>query len=329
MPVGRVLYLVHRIGLAAQVGQTFGRLLDMPVTILGAGAGNRREVPSDGILVATVQTLSNLLGLARVNSFLKSCDIVFVDELHVNKAWQATRILERCQAPMRFGLSGTIREDNKVKMMHYVGMTGPIIAQVSNQELVRLGRSAKPYIRFVEVHCDRVIGKYDWSYKYGIVQCKERNRLVIEETLRHVNKDRKTLVTVSRRAHGFRLQRMFERRVDVPVEFIHGTTPLDIRKKVIRRFEKGEVPILIASPIFDTGVDIPAIQACVFCGGGIGWELILQRLGRLLRRKKGRNKVYVTDFVDLQNDYLLKHSLSRLKYYQKENIANVRIVENV
>jgi len=324
--VPKVLFLVHRAALAMQTMERFQKhLTGIPVTMLGAG---KKDVPTTGVIVATRQTAEILREehSQKFEKFMSSCDMVFVDEFHINKAWQVTKLLDFCSAPLRFGLSGTIQEKNKVKMMHYMGMTGPIIAEIRNKELVELGRSARPSIRFVEVHSPKIAGeKFGASYRFGVVENEIRNQLVVQETLRYVKREKKTLLTVARIAHGILLKRMLEKQMDLPCEFLSGSTPLDVRKKVIQQFEKGRIAVLIASPIFDTGMDVPAIESWVNAAGGRGWELVLQRLGRVLRRKEGENRVYITDFIDLQNKYLLEHSLKRFQYYQREEIADISI----
>jgi superfamily II DNA or RNA helicase len=283
------------------------------------------------IVVATTQTASRLSKKRSPEflSFLENCEIVFIDELHQNKAYQVQSVLDHCSAPMRLGLSGTIKEKDKVKFLHYSGLTGPIIAEVRNKELVELGRSARPHIRMVEVHSDFISAdSYMEAYREGVVKNRKRNRLVVKEVLRYVKKDYPTLVTVARLSHGRRILEKLEKKMDVPCAFIHGGTPMEIRKSVIRKFERGEISVLIASPIFDTGMDVPAIKAWVNAAGGKGWELVLQRLGRVLRRKGGRNRVYISDFIDLFNEYLMKHSLYRMKYYRKEEIAEMEVIEN-
>ena len=326
--VPRVLFLIHRASLARQTRKRFHRHLSGRIPVLLAGAGSR-EIPRIGVLVATTQTASRLVEAKNTEfrKFLEQCDIAFVDELHINKAASTSRIMDNCAASMRYGLSGTIDTSNQAKMLHYIGMTGPIIAEISNRELVQLGRSARPFIRFVEVHAGRVSGNYGYSYQRGVVRCRQRNRLILRETLRHVGKERATLITVSRVSHGKILQRLLESATDVRCEFIWGKTPLRVREEAVKEFERGNVAILIASEIFNVGMDVPSIEAWVNAAGGLGWELVLQRLGRVLRRKKGANRVYISDFVDLHNEYLLAHSLARIRHYQKEEIAKIRIVE--
>lgn len=328
--VPRCLFLIHRAGLAAQTVKRFQKHLDpdvFPISLIGAGS---KDIPKKGIIVATTQTCSNMLEYRDrdLMKFLGCTDILFIDEFHVNKAWQLTRITDKCQAPMRFGLSGTIDKKNKMKMLHYEGMAGPIIAEVRNKELVGLGRSAKPFIRFREVHAPKLqVDSFGEAYREGIVKNTFRNGLVCKDIVRYVKKDYRTLVTVGRIKHGWTLKEKLERRMDVPVEFIQGSTPVAIREKLVQRFEAGDIAVLIASPIFDVGMDVPAIEAWVNAAGGKGWELVLQRLGRVLRKKKGKkNRVFISDYVDLHNKYLMKHSIARIKHYVAEEIAEITYV---
>ena len=323
----RVLYLVHRVGLVDQAAATFEKLLTLKVTKIGSG---KKAVPKQGIIVSTTQTAANLVESedSEFLNFLDECDVFIADELHINKAGQATRVANKCSAPFRFGLSGTIREKSKIKMRHYVGMFGPILYRITNKQLVEEGRSARPYIRFVEVDAPEIRGVgFAEAYRQGIVECKERNRAVVREALRYMRKDLPLLIMVSRINHGRCLTKRLKRKVGVPVEFLWGNTPQKKREIVIRKFKQGKVSAIVSSPIFDVGQDIPIIGACVMAGSGKGWELVIQRLGRVLRRKKGSNKVYVTDFIDKHNHHLFKHSLARLRHFRREKIANFTFVQ--
>lgn len=324
--VPKVLFLIHRATLVVQTMERFKKHLPDGIRIEMVGGGEK-NVSGKGVIVATVQTASNILLDPTFNNFLEKTDILFIDEFHLNKAWQCTRIVERCQAPMRFGLSGTINANNKVKLLHYIGMCGPIIAEIRNKELVELGRSAKPIIKFHEVIANKIPKslRFAIGYQEGIVENKSRNNLVVKSTIQYLEKNYKTLVTVARVNHGRILKKLLEQKLDLRIEFLSGSSPLELRNRVIKEFERGKIAVLIASPIFDTGVDIPAIEAWVNAAGGRGWELVLQRLGRVLRKKKGVNKVYVTDFIDKHNVYLMRHSMARLKYYLREKIAEVSI----
>ena len=324
-PNRSVLFLVHRIGLAKQTKDRFVELLGGPIWMLGAG---NRTIPAHGILVSTIQTMHNCLANRRAETlgFLEKCDAVFVDELHINKAYLVTDVMSQCSAPMRIGLSGTISRQNKIKYMHYRGLCGPILAETSNKELVEKGRSAKPIIRFIKITEPEIGGSYGEAYRNGIVLHERRNRAILNETRRYLEQDKRVLVFVSRKAHGYRLMDSFKRAFDIPCDFILGNTGLYQREEITRRFVQNKLPILIVSPVSDVGWDLPEIEAAIFAGGGRGWEICLQRLGRTLRKKKGENRTWITDFLDYHNSYLRKHSKLRLKYYRQEQIAQIKIV---
>lgn len=327
----RVLFLVHRLGLAKQTQERFKKHLNMKVRMLGGG---KKYIPKRGVLVATVQTAMNMLEQESYDmiAFLKKCDIVFIDELHVNKASQTSKLVNYCAAPMRIGLSGTINKKDHVKYMHYLGMCGPIIVETRNKELVKLGRSAKPYIRMRRISGPEVfVENYMECYREGVVRHTRRNRMVVREALRYLEHDKNVVITVARKSHGWKLLNLFRQVTEVPCEFIQGSTSLWHRDKAVDRFESGKAPILIVSPIGDVGWDLPSLQSWINAAAGKGWELILQRLGRTLRKKKqGANKVWITDFLDEHEpQYLAKHSRLRLKYYKNEKIAHIKILEDV
>jgi superfamily II DNA or RNA helicase len=320
----KVLYLIHQISVAAQTKERFEKHLSgkIPTRMVGVGL---KKIPKEGVLVAMVQTGARLLKRAEFRNFIQACDILFFDEFHINKAFHSTRLAKFCGAPMRFGLSGTIDAKSKTKMFHYQGLTGPIIATVRNKELVEMGRSARPEFRFVEVAASEY-DTYMESYREGIVNNRKRNRAIIREVLHHLKRDRNVLLTVLRIKHGLKLLDKLAAATDLRAEFISGKTPLPLRDKIINAFKRGRVSILVVSSIFNVGMDVPEIAAWINAAGGKGWELVLQRLGRVLRRKEGENKVYVSDFIDRGNHYLFGHSLKRLKYYQKEQIGDIKII---
>lgn len=312
--IPRTIVLVHRVNLAKQTAERFRKHLGVSVRVIRGG----HKIPGR-ITVATVQTAVRLVSK---NNFafkeaLRKSQLIFIDELHVNKAKTVRKIMEHCGARMRYGLSGTISKE-EAKLLNYISLTGEIIAEVSAKELIDLGHSAKPILRMVWVDAPLVTGNYARSYRRGIIKNKFRNRLVFKEACRYLNKGAKNvMITIARLAHGKILQKKFE-NIDIRCEFIRGSTPPDIRSRIIKRFIKGKIPVMIVSPVFDVGMSVNEIYGWVNAAGGLGWELVLQRLGRVLRKKfEGENVIHATDFVDNHNRYLLRHSLKRYEYYKE------------
>ena len=82
---------------------------------------------------------------------------------------------------------------------------------------------------------------------------------------------------------------------------------------------KSEPGVYIATPIFDEGIDVPAIDVVVLAGAGKSHIKLLQRIGRGLRKKEGEdNTLVIHDFIDDTNKYLFKHSKARVAVYKDE-----------
>ena len=67
-------------------------------------------------------------------------------------------------------------------------------------------------------------------------------------------------------------------------------------------------------------VDVPTIDALLCVGSKKSRIKTMQRLGRGLRGKK----LIVVEFANFTHDYLLKHSLMRLKDYKNEDCFIIR-----
>ena len=89
--------------------------------------------------------------------------------------------------------------------------------------------------------------------------------------------------------------------------------------------------ILVASTIFDEGVDIPEIDALILAGGGQSYIKNIQRVGRALRPKMHKDYVVIYDFLDGRNpkdkkDYLAQHTRSRIEDYKGQDFQVKRLV---
>ena len=56
------------------------------------------------------------------------------------------------------------------------------------------------------------------------------------------------------------------------------------RQEVLRGFEEGRYPALVANRVLDEGVDLPEVKVAVVIGGTASSRQAKQRLGRVLRK---------------------------------------------
>jgi superfamily II DNA or RNA helicase len=70
------------------------------------------------------------------------------------------------------------------------------------------------------------------------------------------------------------------------------------------------LPVLIATTIFDEGVDVSGINCLFLAAGGKSMRQLLQRIGRGLRKKSDGSCIEVYDDVlDYHNEHLTRHTL--------------------
>jgi superfamily II DNA or RNA helicase len=241
------------------------------------------------------------------------------DECHHIPATTAQQVMLNIPAWNRFGFSGTPLHHDNLSDMLLIGATGPVLVDVTNSDLIEAGVSAMPYVDMYVVESSAGFDeKWDTSYTKHIVHNKKRNRLITDVVQRECA--HATLILVDRLDHGRILQEALPGSI-----FAHGGLPTDERKRILDKLRQGEGSVVIATPIFDEGVDVPSVDLLVLAAGGETHIRLLQRIGRGMRRKDS-NTLKVVDFVDDTNKYLLTHSQHRAELYEAEGFA-VRLVE--
>ena len=97
-----------------------------------------------------------------------------------------------------------------------------------------------------------------------------------------------------------------------------GNDSLEKRDEVKKAIYSGKIDVILASTIFDIGVDIKCLSALILAGGGKSYVKALQRIGRVIRSYPGKKFAAIVDFYD-DIKYLKAHSVNRCKIYMTEN----------
>ena len=316
----RTLFLVHTKQLLNQARERIALRLSTIEEHIGV-IGDGRFEPKH-ITVATVQSLTRATGKAQkkiIAKYLKTIEVLILDETHHASAKSFYRLVQRIDAPWRFGMSGTPFGLADGKGLMVESAFGPVVAKVTNQELIDLGVNAKPTIAMIEVDRPKIPTDLDWQsvYKEGIVLNAHRNKLIVKRAIKFAAKEWPTLIIVRELWHGDNLAEML-RHEEVKHAFVHGQMPTSEVERQKARLTEGKIHVLIASPIFGEGVDIPSVRALIIADGGQSAAAVLQKIGRGLRRKAGDNRLDVIDFSDLTHKWLSRHSQERIALYEAE-----------
>ena len=248
---------------------------------------------------------------------LKSTEVFLWDECHSIGTETFKQIYKVIDPLYIFGFSGTpYREDNSILFSNSV--LGKIIADVPASRLIEQGYLAKPTIKFINVPKKETDARdYHGIYRDCIVENNERNQLIVDNTKMLVDKGFSVLTLFKQIRHGEILQQLFiENGIDI--EMLNGGDDTKRRDEIKSKVQSGEIKALLASTIFDIGVDIPMLNALVLAGSGKSSIKSLQRIGRVIRKFPGKEKVAIVDFAD-QNKYLKQHSKKRYETYTSED----------
>ena len=317
----KTLFLVNSKSLLYQTQERFIARLgcsEYEVGILGDGV----HAPGSQITIATVQSLDsmkkgniNFIGSRYFSRFMRDHKIIMFDECHhaSAKTWYTVGTWAH-EAYYRYGFSGTPMDRDEIDAMELMAVTGQTIYKRKTQDAINDGDLCKIEMEILP-NTEVVYGK-NWQevYNKGIVDSVKRNILICNEAIKHFHNKDKVLILVRHIEHGDNLHRMLE---SYPIYFLHGKHSQKERKAIICWFTKPGGKILIASGIFDEGIDIPEINALIVASGGKSDVKTIQRIGRGLRKKPGNIFLNAYDFADA-SQYLYEHSLRRKKIYERE-----------
>ncbi len=308
------IIIVHRKELMYQTAQRLEDRLGIDVGVIGDG---HKSIRGYKVIVAMVQTLHNVLDSvpkkdAKGYMIFPDNELLVVDECHHVSSNSMMDVISHIPGHYRFGMSGTPLKYDALSDMKLIAATGEVVVDVTNEFMIESGWSAKPVIKMyvVEDLNDALWGMdYADAYKSMIVEHKQRNNIIID----YANKSEGVvLILVNQLEQGRLLRDAIPDSV-----FVHGSDDTSYRQGVLSTMRATTKGIFIASPIFDEGIDVPAVDTVILAGGGKGHVKLLQRIGRGLRQK-AHNELIVIDFLDDTNEYLLKHSQERINIYEQE-----------
>jgi superfamily II DNA or RNA helicase len=310
------------------------RLINLPTLILVnkvmLGSQLRKDFINDGIdcglcsgkgvidgkcMVSTIQSVKKLGDLTKFKCIL-------IDEVHNASASQFQDFLKQFGCALKFGFSASPYRTGDylgyAKIRQFVG--SPII-KIESKELLDNNVMAKPHLYLVRNICkEDDYFDYQTAYMEEVVNGSRRNNIV--KDIVDVYKSG-VLVLVNMVEHGEMLQNLIPNSV-----FISGDTPIDDRLLAVKKFDEGELPVLIGTTILQEGISITHMKAMVLACGGKSNVAVLQKIGRSLRFKEGeKTDVDFYDFVDSAK-FLSRHSKLRINLYKKAGYDDIKLLNS-
>ncbi len=222
-----------------------------------------------------------------------------------------------------FGLSGSPWRDDGADLL-IESICGPRIYKKTASELIKEGFLVQPKIVLFEVPPIKGLpNHYGSIYSQYITKNDIRNDMIVDAARNLIKMGRRILILVRYISHGNDLAK---RLYDIPLYFVNGEVDSDTREEVKDAFERGHYKCLIASSVFDIGIDIPSLDGLILAGGGKSSVRALQRIGRVIRKAENKKDAIVVELID-NAKFLDKHSAIRISVYETEPLFKLKFPE--
>lgn len=254
---------------------------------------------------------------SKILEAIKKAKVIMFDECHSASTESFKKLYSKINPEYLYGLSGTPFKMEATDIL-IKGLLGNIIVDIKASELIEKGYLVKPVIKFFQVPKMHIENKtYVGVYKEYVVENKVRNDIIVSSTKKLVDAGYQTLVLFRQIAHGKNLLEMLKSQ-GINAEMLSGNDKLEKRENVKERLLSGQLNCIVASSVFDIGVDISSLNALVLASPNKSLIRALQRIGRVIRSHPGKKDVRVVDFWD-EALYLKSHSKRRYNIYKQED----------
>ena len=255
----------------------------------------------------------------KIIDMLEKTKLHIFDESHVVTTETIKQIYNKIDPEYIYGFSGTpFRDDGSDLLINSI--LGDQIIDVPASQLIADGYLAQPIIKFIKTpktYIGTGTSSYQTVYKEYITENIIRNKLIVENTKELLDKKYQVLVLFKHLQHGKNLKELFDLE-NINYEYLSGVDSLDDRNIVKENLLSHKSNLILASTIYDIGVDISSLSALVLTGSGKSSVKSLQRVGRCLRIYPGKKHAAIVDFYD-DVKYLKTHSKIRHKIYKSED----------
>ena len=322
------------------------------------GGMSKKEIAENNVTNAKV-VVANRQYLFKNNAKLPIFDVLICDEVHQATAEATRDFIEKCQAKIKIGCSGTLPKD-KFQMWQLVGMIGRVVYRENVTSLQEKGYISKLKITLLDILHRGVEGNRDYlfhtnaktkyhpdefgqseiffndAYKAEMEFFKSRYEELYTPILDYLKKlPENTLVLFDSLEIGKSLFELAQEQLNLDkkgIYYIDGSQKVEMREDIRCAFEKEDGNILFAqTATFSTGVNIKRLTHIVFMFQSKSFSRIIQSIGRALRLHFSKKEAHVVD-VRFNFKYSKKHYDERLKYYkevygkkQPDEVINIEI----
>jgi superfamily II DNA or RNA helicase len=255
------------------------------------GKGKEVDLSKPYIIVSTFQSFHNNDNMA----VLENVDAVIIDECHFAAAETFSTAAKVCPNPwLRIGLTATPFRETSDQLLLEAYM-GEVKYAVASDVVVREGFLCPAHVG--QINLDKIT----------------------QDDLQALLAGRKTLIITE---HVKSTQYLKDRFPWIDV--LTGETKVKELKERFEQFKQAASDALIATSIFDTGVNVPSIDQIIHYGCFNSLNKLIQRNGRALRIAPNKTHATILHNTSTKNDRVAYHRM-RDAVYTKEVLLYPRI----
>lgn len=280
------------------------------------------------ITVATVQSLWQKKNTKEVKNLMNNIQIMILDECHhINVSGRKStntwyQLAMQSNAPIRIGLTATPGKDKDINFQMLKAATGKIGIQKTLKDLIE-----EEFLVPATIYMPNIKVK---SYKHWKTAIKEsihlndkRNKKIAKLAKQYKRQNKKVLITVNR--IKTQANELIELLPNALCAF--GETSTSDRKEVFNEFRDSDKGKILISSVVGEGWDAPEAEILIIAQGGKGGSRgrgLLQKIGRVLRKSKYKDRAIIIDFFDKDSSTLQKHSRERYRTYKRPNAFTIK-----
>lgn len=322
------LVLVHNREIMKQWQEDIQRFLEIREEI-PVEVGRRKRKPRSivGTLYAGHDSLHGLVDVAMISSLgrgdaiderVTAYGMVIMDECHHAGAYTFENVLWKVKAKYVYGLTATpMREDGHEKIVFM--QLGPVRYRLTEKDRAAMQEFRHEITpRFTSfVSITQRTPTINELYKL-LIHDKVRNKLLTEDILAAVEKERTPLVLTKFKEHAVLLFELLKEKDVHPILLMGGGSAKERRARrqaFAGAAEDKRLVIIATGKYIGEGFNFPRLDT-LFLAVPVSWKgSIAQYAGRLHRDFAGKERVMIYDYVDVHVKMLERMYQKRLSAY--------------
>lgn len=295
-----VLIIAHRTELIEQISDSLNKYGIIHGII--AGTFKEKRNYSLPIQVASIQTITNHNNIHIAEIF--NPNYIIIDEAHHSLAHSYKKLWKLFPSAKKLGVTAT---PWRMDGAGFIDIFDKFISSMSIKDFIRLGWLA-PYSYYSVPIKSHIVSAIDGITKYGIdgdfstaelekIMSLQSIRAQLFDSYNSLAKGKKGIIYSISRYHSKLICEQYSAN-GVQIAEIDGTTPSDVRSRIVREFKEGKIDIIVNVDIFSEGFDCPDIEFIQLARPTKSLVKFIQQIGRGLR-KNGNKQCIILDNVGL------------------------------